>query len=195
MFKVGDQRQVRSQARRGRASRDHILERSRPMSKSHPVLSKIFCGIDVSAETLAVAAVTADSPLRERTFANTACGHGALIAWLAGLALSARVSLESTGIYSMDLALALNRAESIEVAVLNPKDVHRFASTLRRSKTDSADAKGLAEYSLRMPFTPWCAPRRAQLELRSLSRHLHSLTEEHTRIKNRMHAARGSRTT
>jgi transposase len=66
---------------------------------------------------------------------------------------------------------------------------------LRRSKTDSADAQALAEYSLRMPFTAWRAPSRAQLELRSLSRHLHSLTEEHTRIKNRMHVARSSRTT
>jgi transposase len=46
-----------------------------------------------------------------------------------------------------------------------------------------------------MRFTAWRAPSHAQLELRSLSRHLHSLTQEQTRIKNRMHVARGSRTT
>jgi transposase len=34
--------------------------------------------------------------------------------------------------------MALNRADGIEFAVLNPKLVHRFAQTLRRSKTDSA---------------------------------------------------------
>lgn len=165
------------------------------MSKSNPLPAKVFCGIDVSAQTLAVAAVLPEGAFRERTFPNTSRGHEALIAWLATLALCARVSLESTGIYSMDLALALDHARPVEVAVLNPKDMHRFASTLRRSKTDSADARALAEYSLRMPFIAWRAPSHAQLELRSLSRHLHALTEEHTRIKNRMHVARGSRTT
>jgi hypothetical protein len=37
------------------------------------------------------------------------------------------------------------------------KDVHRFARTLRRSQTASADAESLAQYSLRMPFSPWVA--------------------------------------
>ena len=164
------------------------------MSKSISLPAKVFCGIDVSARTLAVAAILPQAPVREHTFPNTAKGHQALLAWLAGLARSARVSLESTGIYSMDLALALDRAEAVEVAVLNPKDVHRFASTLGRSKTDAADARVLAQYSLRMDFTAWRAPSHAQLQLRSLSRHLHSLTEEHTRIQNRLHTARSSRT-
>jgi transposase len=37
-----------------------------------------------------------------------------------------RVSLETTGIYSLDLALVLDAAEGIEVAVLNPKVVNRL---------------------------------------------------------------------
>jgi len=40
---------------------------------------------------------------------------------------------------------------------------------LRRSKTDAADAAALAEYS------------RSGLELRTLSRHIATLTEDHTR--------------
>ena len=47
-----------------------------------------------------------------------------------------------------------DKAACVEVAVLNPKMVHHFARTLQRSKTDSADAQSLAEYSRRMPFTP-----------------------------------------
>jgi len=162
------------------------------MSKSSPTSDKVFCGIDVSAETLAIAVLVPDQPWTEREFPNTPTGHPALIGWLARLGACARVALESTGIYSMDLALALAAAKHIEVAVLNPKDVHRFAGTLRRSKTDSADARALAEYSLRMPFTPWRVPSPAQLQLRSLSRYLHSLSEERTRTKNRLHAARSS---
>jgi len=66
--------------------------------------------------------------------------------------------LEATGVYSLDLAVALDNAEGIEVAVLNPKVANRFAQTIRRSKTDAADAEILAEYSRRMPFTSWLRP-------------------------------------
>jgi hypothetical protein len=57
-----------------------------------------------------------------------------------------------------DLAFALDAAEGIEVAVLNPKVANRFAQTIRRSKTDAADAAGVAEYTHRMPFIAWIAP-------------------------------------
>jgi transposase len=129
------------------------------MSKPiEPQQAVVFCGIDVSAATLAVAVCLEDQRFEERVFDNTAGGHKALIGWLRKSKAPGRVSLEATGIYSLDLALALNQAEGIEVAVLNPKLIHRFAQTLRRSKTDSADAQVLAEYSRRMPFTPWSAP-------------------------------------
>ena len=79
--------------------------------------------------------------------------------------------------------MALDRADGIEVAVLNSKLVHRFAQTLRRSKTDSADAQALAEYSRRMPFTPWRAPSLNSLQLQLISRHLLGLTAEYTSAK------------
>jgi transposase len=106
-----------------------------------------------------------------------------------------RVSLEATGIYSLDLALALDGADDIEVAVLNPKLIHRFAQTLRRSKTDSADAQVLSEYSRRMPFAPWVAPELSGLQLRTISRHIQGLVVEHTRQGNRLHAAKQSAST
>lgn len=162
---------------------------------SNPAQTMAFCGIDVSAATLAVAVVEQDQPVQQHEFANTAVGHRALIAWPGKRSPVARVSLESTGIYSVDLALALDAAPGIELAVLNPKAVHRFAQTLRRSKTDPADAVALAEYSRRMPFTPWRAPSRSQLQLRALSRHIDTLTAEHTRTSNRLHAAQASSST
>jgi transposase len=110
------------------------------MSKPiEPQQAVVFCGIDVSAATLAVAVCLEDQRFEERVFDNTAGGHKALIGWLRKSKAPGRVSLEATGIYSLDLALALNQAEGIEVAVLNPKLTHRFAQTLRRSKTDSAE--------------------------------------------------------
>ena len=102
--------------------------------------------------------------------------------------------LEATGVYSLDIALALHAASGIEVAVLNPKLVNRFAATLCRSKTDPADAQVLAEYASRMPFQSWHAPRAAALELRTITRHMASLTQQHTRQSNRLHAASASTT-
>jgi transposase len=154
--------------------------------------SMVYCGIDVSAATLAVAVQQQDQRFEERIFDNTASGHKTLIRWLHKRKARVRVSLEATGIYSLDLALALDKAEGIEVAVLNPKLIHRFAQTLRRSKTDSADAQVLAEYSARMPFTPWSAPGLSGLQLRSISRHIQSLVVEYARQNNRLHAAEKS---
>jgi transposase len=165
---------------------------------SKPIQSQqamVFCGIDVSAATLAVAVQPEDQPLEERNFENTAGGHKTLIGWLQRRKALVRVSLEATGIYSLDLALALDQAEGIEVAVLNPKLIHRFAQTLRRSKTDSADAQVLAEYSRRMPFAPWSAPELSGLQLRTISRHIQGLVVEHTRQNNRLHSAEQSAST
>lgn len=160
---------------------------------SEGIEATVFCGIDVSAATLAVAVQREEGRLERRQFTNTAGGHKALIAWLGKR--KARVCLEATGIYSLDLALALDAAEGMEVAVLNPKLVNRFGQTLRRSKTDAADAEVLCEYSRRMPFLPWSRPSQSALALRCLSRHIQSLTVEHGREQNRLDAARGSRAT
>jgi transposase len=121
----------------------------------------LFAGIDVSAATLAVAVQREDGKgLDRREFANSAAGHRQLIAWLGKHGGRARVSLEATGIYSLDVALALDEAEGIEVAVLNPKLASQFASTLARSKTDRLAAAALAEYSRRMRFVAWRRPPR-----------------------------------
>lgn len=153
-----------------------------------PAESMSYCGIDVSASSLAVAIQWQDQAVQQREFVNDARGHKALIAWLCRYG-RVRVALESTGIYSMDLALALDASEGIEVSVLNPKMVHRFACTLRRSKTDRADACALAEYCRRMPFTRWRAPDPNLLQLRTLTRYIAGLTAELQRGKNRLHAA------
>jgi transposase len=159
-----------------------------------PVEATVFCGIDVSAATLAVAVIELDAGIEQRQFSNRGSGHKALIGWLQRKT-RVRVSLEATGIYSLDLALALDAAAGIELAVLNPKMVNRFAQTLRRSKTDAADAMVLAEYSRRMPFVAWRPPSLNGLRLRAVSRHIAALVAQHTREQNRLHAAQGSMAT
>jgi transposase len=160
-------------------------------SSTNPQQAKVFCGIDVSRDTLAVAVLTPGQPMQQREFANSGGGHKALVIWLVKCKTPVRVSLEATGIYSMDLAL--DAAAGIEVAVLNPKRAHDFAKSLmRRSKTDRADAAVLAEFSLRMEFMAWQRPSQSALTLRAISRHIEALGLDHTRTSNRLHAAEGS---
>jgi transposase len=166
------------------------------MNKSVSLFSStVYCGIDVSAGSLSVALIEPDHSVSQREFANSASGHKELLAWLGKHNALVRVSLEATGIYSLDLALALDAGAQIELAVLNPKLVNRFAQTLRRSKTDAADALVLAEYSQRMPFTGWQRPGVNQLRLRTLGRYIESLVVEQASLKNRLRTAESTATT
>ena len=166
------------------------------MSKNNIVVTeKLFCGIDVSAVSLAVAVQQEDQLIEERNFPNNAAGHKLLIAWFRKLKASVRVTLEATGVYSFDLSMSLDAVAGIELAVLNPKVANRFAQTLRRSKTDAADAQVLAEYSRRMPFTAWIAPSASSMRLRAIVRHIEGLSVQSAQNQNRLHAAHGSNST
>ena len=94
-------------------------------------------GIDVSAKEL----VVASDRHREARFDNDPAGHKKLIRVLTKGGRAARVVLEATGVYSLDLAFALHRSARIEVMVANPRAVANFAKAyLQRSKTDPLDA-------------------------------------------------------
>jgi transposase len=154
--------------------------------------TKLFLvGVDVSQETLDVAART-DRGGEPRTaqFANTSAGHRQLIKWLTKGGRAARVVLEATGVYSLDLAVALEAAPRLAVMVVNPRAARKFADAcLQRSSTDTTMALTLREYAARMEFVPWTPPPPVVRELRAIARRIATLTLEKTRELNRHHAA------
>ena len=153
------------------------------------MLKQSIGGIDVSARKLDVAAEFDGRRNRLETFANDPAGHIKLCKWLTRGNRSARVVIESTGIYSLDAALALHRDSNIEVMVANPRSLKDFArASMLRSKTDPVDAGSTLEYAKRMRFLPWTPPSSRALELRAISRRISSLTVERTREKNRRRA-------
>lgn len=144
-------------------------------------------GIDVSARKLDVCATM------KLQVENVAQGHQQIVRSLTRGGQTARVCMEATGNYGLDLALALDRAEGVEVMVINPRSAHHFAQAMmKRSKTDAVDAQVLQEYARRMDFIPWTPPTREQLELRALARRSLALTEMMTQEKNRLHAAQST---
>ncbi|NJL28817.1 MAG: IS110 family transposase [Thermoanaerobaculia bacterium] len=149
-----------------------------------------YVGIDVSARELEVRVQRrASDPIEALSFPNHAQGHRQLDHRLTKRRRKARVVLEATGNYHLDVALALDRAPGIEIMVANPRSVSDFAKAhLKRSKTDAIDAELLLEYARRMVFQPWVPPAPELLELRALARRCHALTKSRTQEKNRLHA-------
>ncbi len=147
------------------------------------------CGIEVSQDTLVVALRCRDhdEPLRE--FPNTPQGHQAVLRFLEHAVGPVRVALESTGLYGLDLALALHQA-GLAIMVANPRAVRHFAQAMmQRSKNDQRDAAVLREFAARMPFLAWRPPSAAALKLVAVARRLEALTEMLAAEKNRRHAA------
>lgn len=120
-------------------------------------------GGDVSSESIEVLLERDDQRRERRTFANSPAGHKALITWCRKHARLVRICIEATGIYSLDLALALHEASGIEVMVANPRATADFGKALlQRSKTDALDAEVILEFTKRMPFLRWEPPSKAR---------------------------------
>ncbi len=146
--------------------------------------------MDVSARELVVAVRRGEGETELARFGNDAEGHRRLIRHVTKGGRCARVALESTGVYGLDLAMALHRAARVEVMVANPRAVKDFGDALlKRTKTDPEDAVVILEYLERMPFEAWCPPSENALVLRTLARRITAMTQVRTAEKNRLHAA------
>lgn len=146
-------------------------------------------GIDVSNDVLDVSKAVGDTIVR-RQFSNTPSAHRSFIRWALKGADGARICLEATGIYHLQLALTLSQHPALELMVVNPFAARRFAQAqLVRAKTDAIDADGLLLFLQRMPFRRWMPPSQAVLQLQSLAHRLQQLDKELTRERCRLHAA------
>lgn len=147
-------------------------------------------GIDVANESFDMQKRCGEA-IAHRIFSNTRRGHQQAIKWLKHGSKEVRVCLEATGIYHLQLALALYQTAGIELMVLNPRAARRFAEAqMVRGKTDKVDAMVLLHYLERMPFVPWSAPSEQHLKLQSLAHRLSQLTKERIRERSRLHAAK-----
>jgi len=147
------------------------------------------CGVEVSAQTLVVDL----EGQGQREFPNLPTGHGDLVRWLRSVRGEVRVCLEATGLYGLDVALALDDA-GISVMVANPRAVRHFAqASMQRSKTDQRDAVVLREFARRMEFEPWRRLSTSALHLLAVARRFRAVVEMQTAEKNRLHAAGVSR--
>ncbi len=143
----------------------------------------------MSAKELAVA-VRSERGVERLRLPNDHEGHHRLIRAVTAKGRRARVVLEWTGVYSLELALALQHAPRVEVMVANPRAVRDFSRALmKRTKTDPEDAEVLLEFVERMPFEAWQPPSDNALALRTIARRIAAMKRDAAAEKNRLHAA------
>ena len=146
-----------------------------------------FAGIDTGATELMLVIRKNAVSMKAQKFANTPAERLRLLKRLSRFP-GVTVCLEATGVYHLDLALALADA-GVRLMVLNPKAAHNFAKVLlKHSKTDAVDADTLAQYAERMPYQPWVRPATEALMLRTLARRINTLTRNKAAAKNQQHA-------
>lgn len=151
-------------------------------------------GIDVSAKTLDVMCLNGTGQYRHSEFDQTPAGHKKLVHYAQKRGVTSIV-MEATGVYYLDVALALDAA-GLRVSVINPKAFHHFAQAkLQTSKNDRIDAQILAEYARVMKPKRWHRPSQKCLELRDIARRINQLTGQATDEKNRRHALKAKQQT
>jgi transposase len=159
------------------------------MKQSVKPSSQVLAGLDVGATELVVAILRDGQCESPCTLPNTPAGHRRLLKLLTRRKATARVCLEATGVYSLRLALTLERAPRVEAMLVNPRAIKDFQrARLTRAKTDRVDALGILEFLQRMEFVPWRPPTDPVLALQQLGRRLVQLRGELTREEARLHA-------
>jgi transposase len=123
--------------------------------------------------------------------ANTAVGIAATVARVVALGPTL-VVLEATGAYHASVTAALATA-GVPVAVVNPRQVRRFAESVgQRAKTDRLDAALLARFAATVRPVARPLPDAATQELAALVDRRRQLVEMLTMERNRLAVARRS---
>lgn len=158
---------------------------------------KVSIGIDVSMDSLEVRFGLLMSDQVEKfpaaaTFANTAAGFRKLERWAQSHGVPKGVPvwfvMEATGVYYEKLAYHLT-GRGHKVAVVLPTKLKHYVKTLDgKSKTDKLDARGIAQFGLERPLTPWEPPSAQLRRLKELSREHETIQEHATQVKNQLHA-------
>lgn len=150
-------------------------------------MSETILGIDAAKKKLD-ACLMMNGKVLAKKFTNDIKGVKLLEGWLRSLKIDrAHVCLEATGTYSEMVAEFLYE-HGHRVSVVNPSRIEAFArSELKRNKTDSADARTIAEFCLEKELDDWHPLPPEIKQLQALSRRVEVLEKmllaEHNRLE------------
>lgn len=152
-------------------------------------MSKSVLGIDVAKKKLDVCLMFAGKVLMKK-FDNNIKGFKLLVGWLASLRIEqVHACLEATGVYGEAVAEFLYE-RGHRVSVVNPLRIKKYAeSDLRRNKTDTADARTIAEFCLVKDPKDWHPLPPEIKQLQALTRRVEVLDRLVVSEQNRLEAA------
>lgn len=154
-------------------------------------MSHYYLGIDVAKVKLDCALRLPNGKFRAKVVPNSLEGFATLLTWLTNQnAESVHVCMEATGIYWEEVAQHLATA-GLTVSVVNPAQIKAYSgSRLARSKTDTVDAKLIADFCAERQPPAWQARSEAEVTLRALVLRLDALQNMRTQENNRLLVAR-----
>lgn len=152
-------------------------------------MSETVLGIDVAKKKLDACLLFNGKSLM-RKFDNSAKGIKLLHGWLASLKIEqVHACVEATGAYSEAVAEFLHE-RGHRVSVVNPLRINAFArSDLKRNKTDTADARTIAEFCLAKDPEDWHPLPPEIKQLQALTRRIEVLERISASERNRLEMA------
>lgn len=151
--------------------------------------NKMYCGIDVSSETLDVCFQNQAGEKHHIQVSNNLKGFKEM---LKTCGKNLHFVMESTGVYHMNLMFFLYE-KSCVYSVVNALQIRRYIQMhLERNKSDKKDAKRILEYGIERNPSPSEMPDREYFECRTLNNAIHDLTKDITKLSNQIHALKRS---
>lgn len=146
---------------------------------------KMYCGIDVSSETLDICYQTASGEKLHKQVKNNKVGFQTIVK-LCGK--NYHYVMESTGVYHTALMFYLHEF-GLVYSVINALQIKRYIQMhLERNKTDKKDAKRICEYGMDRNPEPAQMPDKEFFECRTINNVIHDLTKDITKITNQIHS-------
>ena len=146
---------------------------------------KLYCGVDVSGDTLDVCYQTAGGIFEWYKCANS--NQGFMQIWKL-MGKGYHFVMESTGVYQLPLCFFLE-SKKAEYSVVNALQIKRYIQMkLERNKSDKKDAFHICMYGV--DHNPECyeMPGRLYFECRALNNAIETITTEITSFKNKLHS-------
>ncbi len=148
-------------------------------------VKKMYCGIDVSGDTLDVCYQTPEGSLDWYKSTNNEQGFKDI--WLLTGKLYHFV-MESTGVYQLPFCFFLERKKAL-YSVVNALQIKRYIQMkLERNKSDKKDALHICMYGVDNCPECYQMPSHLYFECRAINNAIETITTEITSFKNKLHA-------
>ncbi len=146
----------------------------------------LYCGIDISADTLDICMLKPEGDFVWHQLSNSTQGFKELLKLCPA---NYHFVMEATGAFHLPLCFFLQEKKS-DYSVVNALQIKRYIQmNLERSKTDKKDAKHICMYGIERTPTQYKMPCQQYFECRTINNGIESLTADIVSYGNKIYAA------